>query len=46
MAMEGTVQSIEVSAPPQHVYEVALDLVSLPPSQLEPRLKKLLGWAA
>jgi protein required for attachment to host cells len=26
--------------------EVALDLVSLPPNQLEPRLKKLLGWAA
>lgn len=25
--------------------EVALDLVSLPSSQLEPRLKKLLGWA-
>lgn len=25
--------------------EVALDLVSLPPNQLEPRLKKLLGWA-
>lgn len=26
--------------------EVALDLVSLPQNQLEPRLKKLLGWAA
>ena len=30
MAMEGTVQSIEVSADPQHVYEVALDLEAYP----------------
>jgi len=30
MAMEGTVQSIEVSAPPQLVYEVALDLEEYP----------------
>ena len=30
MAMEGTVQSIEVSADPQHVCEVALDLESYP----------------
>jgi uncharacterized membrane protein len=30
MSMEGTVQSIEVSAPPQLVYEVALDLESYP----------------
>ena len=30
MAMEGTVQSIEVSAPAQHVYEVALDLDAYP----------------
>ena len=30
MSMEGTVQSIEVSAPPQHVYEVALDLEAYP----------------
>jgi uncharacterized membrane protein len=30
MAMEGTVQSIEVSAPAQHVYEVALDLEAYP----------------
>jgi ribosome-associated toxin RatA of RatAB toxin-antitoxin module len=30
MAMEGTVQSIEVSAEPQHVYEVALDLEAYP----------------
>ena len=28
--MEGTVQSIEVSAPAQHVYEVALDLDAYP----------------
>jgi len=26
--------------------EISLDLVGLPQSQLEPRLKKLLGWAA
>ena len=26
--------------------EISLDLVSLPQAQLEPRLKKLLGWAA
>jgi protein required for attachment to host cells len=26
--------------------EISLDLVSLPRNQLEPRLKKLLGWAA
>jgi len=26
--------------------EISLDLVSLPQNQLEPRLKKLLGWAA
>jgi protein required for attachment to host cells len=25
---------------------ISLDLVSLPQNQLEPRLKKLLGWAA
>jgi uncharacterized membrane protein len=30
MTMEGTVQSIEVSAPPQLVYEVALDLEQYP----------------
>lgn len=30
MAMEGTVQSIEVSADPQTVYEVALDLDAYP----------------
>lgn len=30
MAMEGTVQSIEVSAPPQQVFEVALDLEAYP----------------
>ena len=30
MAMEGTVQSIEVSAGPQHVFEVALDLEAYP----------------
>ena len=30
MAMEGTVQTIEVSAEPQHVYEVALDLEAYP----------------
>lgn len=30
MSMEGTVQSIEVSAPPQTVYEVALDLEEYP----------------
>lgn len=30
MAMEGTVQSIEVSAEPQLVYEVALDLEAYP----------------
>lgn len=30
MAMEGTVQRIEVSANPQHVYEVALDLEAYP----------------
>jgi uncharacterized membrane protein len=30
MAIEGTVQSIEVSAPPQVVYEVALDLDAYP----------------
>ena len=30
MAMEGTVQSIEVSAPAQHVYEIALDLEAYP----------------
>ena len=30
MAMEGTVQSIEVSASAQHVYEVALDLEAYP----------------
>lgn len=30
MAMEGTVQSIEVSADPQHIYEVALDLEAYP----------------
>lgn len=30
MSMEGTVQSIEVSAPPQTVYEVALDLEDYP----------------
>jgi uncharacterized membrane protein len=30
MSMEGTVQSIEVSAPPQLVYEVALDLEAYP----------------
>lgn len=30
MAIEGTVQSIEVSAPPQLVYEVALDLDAYP----------------
>lgn len=30
MAMEGTVQSIEVSAEPGHVYDVALDLESYP----------------
>jgi len=30
MAMEGTVQSIEVSSPAQHVYEVALDLEAYP----------------
>ncbi len=30
MAMEGTVQSIEVSADPQHVFEVALDLEAYP----------------
>ena len=30
MAMEGTVQSIEVSAEPQHVFEVALDLEAYP----------------
>ncbi|MFO7700415.1 MAG: SRPBCC family protein [Acidimicrobiia bacterium] len=30
MAVEGTVQSVEVSAEPQHVYEVALDLGSYP----------------
>ena len=28
--MEGTVQSIEVAAPPQFVYEVALDLETYP----------------
>ncbi len=30
MAVEGTVQRVEVSAVPQHVYEVALDLESYP----------------
>lgn len=30
MAMEGTVQTIEVSAAPQYVYEVALDLEAYP----------------
>lgn len=30
MAMEGTVQRIEVSAEPQYVYEVALDLEAYP----------------
>lgn len=30
MAVEGTVQRVEVSAEPQHVYEVALDLESYP----------------
>ncbi len=30
MSVEGTVQSIEVSAPPQTVYEVALDLEQYP----------------
>lgn len=30
MAMEGTVQSIEVSAEPQHVFESALDLQAYP----------------
>ncbi len=30
MVMEGTVQSIEVSSPAQHVYEVALDLEAYP----------------
>jgi ribosome-associated toxin RatA of RatAB toxin-antitoxin module len=30
MAMEGTVQRIEVSADPQYVYEVALDLEAYP----------------
>ncbi len=30
MTMEGTVQSIEVSAPPQLVFEVALDLEAYP----------------
>lgn len=30
MAVEGTVQSIEVSATPQHVFEVALDLEAYP----------------
>ena len=30
MAMEGTVQRIEVSAEPQHIYEVALDLEAYP----------------
>jgi len=30
MSMEGTVQSIEVSAEPHHVYEVALDLQGYP----------------
>jgi ribosome-associated toxin RatA of RatAB toxin-antitoxin module len=30
MAMEGTVQSIEVSADPQSIYEVALDLDAYP----------------
>ncbi len=30
MAMEGTVQRIEVSADPQHIYEVALDLEAYP----------------
>lgn len=30
MAMEGTVQSIEVSAAPQHVFEVALHLEAYP----------------
>ena len=30
MAMEGTVQTIEVSASPQHVFEIALDLEEYP----------------
>lgn len=30
MAMEGTVQRIEVSADPQHIYEIALDLEAYP----------------
>jgi ribosome-associated toxin RatA of RatAB toxin-antitoxin module len=30
MSVEGTVQSIEVSATPQHVFEVALDLEAYP----------------
>lgn len=30
MTVEGTVQQVEVSATPQHVYEVALDLESYP----------------
>lgn len=30
MAMEGTVQRIEVSAEPQHIYEIALDLEAYP----------------
>ena len=30
MAVEGTVQRVEVSAAPQHVYEVALDLEAYP----------------
>lgn len=30
MAVEGTVQKVEVSAEPQHVYEVALDLEAYP----------------
>ena len=30
MAVEGTVQRVEVSAVPQHVYEVALDLEAYP----------------
>jgi len=30
VAVEGTVQRVEVSAEPQHVYEVALDLEAYP----------------
>ena len=34
MAVEGTVQRVEVSVEPQQVYEVALDLSRIPSGQV------------